>query len=248
MESQGDVAAPSSAAGLTLDRECEICHGRGEPPTDDELEQLEEIRKLDDALALKVLPQVQEAAQVAKAASNVVGCGTHELTERHGKRFGKLTAQDIVEQGRRGLRGRRALDAALIMRGRSRRTPHGHEPVQRARPASRTPRRSRRVGSRVASSRGSPRSDDDEPEPSRAASRHSRISCPAELDLLFIGSGSGEAKRIICAYCGGRTRGVRDSASAWFLSHQCDGVNEDLARRNRELIRIQGGNVFEVVA
>ena len=116
----------------------------------------------------------------------------------------------------------------------------------------RTPARVRQPRSRRVRSRGrarSPaRSDSDEPEPpSRAASRHSRISCALEVDLLFADASAGDLKRAGCAYCGSRTRGVRGGVLAWFLSHPCD-VDEALARRNRELIRRQGGTVLEAVA
>ena len=99
--------------------------------------------------------------------------------------------------------------------------------------ASGRPKSRRRAGN--SSSRGSPRSEDDEPAPPRAASRHI-ISCPLELDLLFLRAPDGAAKRVTCDYCGERKRGVRHAVLAWFLSHPCS-VNEEVAGRNREVIR-----------
>jgi hypothetical protein len=115
-----------------------------------------------------------------------------------------------------------------------------------ARSAPRTSLGGRQPRSRRVRTRNRARApDDDEPAPPRrAASRHSPISCALEVDLLFVDAAFGELKRASCAYCGDRTRGVRGTVLAWFLSHPC-AVDEGLARHNRELIRRQGGTVLE---
>ena len=98
---------------------------------------------------------------------------------------------------------------------------------------------------------GRARSPDDlEPEPPGAASRygrHSVISTPIEIDLLFVASASGDLKRAECSYCHARTRGVRGSVESWWRGHACK-VDEELVLRNRQLILRQGGVVADVAA
>jgi hypothetical protein len=67
----------------------------------------------DPAQLVKAL-QLQVADCVA--AAEVVGCPVEDVVELHGDRYGELTPKRIIAQGRRGLRGRVALDAALKAR------------------------------------------------------------------------------------------------------------------------------------
>ena len=104
---------PDVTGALTLDREQEIHDGRGDPATPEELELVERSAALMSAWFQKDREKLAEVGRKAKAVVGIVGCGTHEVVQRHGKDYGTLTVGDVLEQGDRGLRGREALDAAL---------------------------------------------------------------------------------------------------------------------------------------
>lgn len=117
-------------------------------------------------------PLFQRLQQQARRAAAIQGCDCSDVIEKYGERYRELTAADVIEQGRHGLRGRRALDAALAARVRSvatappsnvaNRAPH----AVAAHPRERSSRRAGR------SSRASPaRPDDPEPEPPGLAGR-----------------------------------------------------------------------------
>jgi hypothetical protein len=135
---------PSDVAVLTLGRVSEIYDGVGEPPTKAELAEYEKYQALQKRVMQRLLPSLQEAARLAVAAREVVGCDLSEVVEVHGSQYGPLTARDVLEQAERGLRGRRALDAALESQMRLLRT---RSPAPRTTERCRTSRapRSRRV-------------------------------------------------------------------------------------------------------
>lgn len=64
-------------------------------------------------------PLVQKLQRQARQAAAIQGCDCSDVIEKYGERYGELTAADVIEQGQHGLRGRRALDAALAARLRS---------------------------------------------------------------------------------------------------------------------------------
>ena len=117
-------------------------------------------------------PLLQKIGEQARQAAAVQGCDCSDVIEKYGERYGQLTAADVIKQGQRGLRGRRALDSALAARVRLVATMPVSNPANRAPHAvAAHPREhsSRRAGR---SSRASPaRPDDPEPEPPHLASR-----------------------------------------------------------------------------
>jgi hypothetical protein len=165
---------------LTIRRASEIHDGRGAPPTADELEQYERGQALAKKGMAKIASQIEQGALDAKAAGTVVGCGLEEVTELHGEPFGDLTAQDILEQGRHGLRGRKALDAALAARRNEERSLRVvTRPCPVARPRTLRPSRSRRPRrTRTRPSRGSPAREPDEPHDHDLARRGGFVRVP----------------------------------------------------------------------
>lgn len=107
-------------------------------------------------------PLFHRMAEEAVQVESVIGCDPADAVEKYGARYGKLTMPEMIQQGRRGLRGRRALDAALVARVRSavrgscperRRVHHGgHHP--------RAHRRTSRIRARTPG-----RGSDDPPHP-----------------------------------------------------------------------------------
>jgi hypothetical protein len=104
----------------------------------------------------------------ARELVTVVECDPADVIEQYGEQYGDLTMTDVLEQARhrRGLHGRKALDAALVVRIRATVGAAATQPQGRPEARQRERRPSgRRHNSPRARSPG--RSTDDDPEPAR---------------------------------------------------------------------------------
>lgn len=127
---------------------------------------------------IRVFAEIQEQATEVKA---ILEC---DFADVEGEGYGDLTMPEVIAQGRRGLRGLDALDAALEARARrpdaalaaqARKpgsTSASKRPVRAARPRERSSRRQASAGSR-----GSPGRSDDDPEPEHLACRRCACGC-----------------------------------------------------------------------
>jgi hypothetical protein len=157
-------------SGLTGRRFSQIRHGRGRKPTEGELQEYAKVRADLAVTGPKLARMFSTAIGEAVAAGKVVGCDLSDVVDLHGEQYGPLTAHDVLEQGRRGLRGRRALKAALFARVRQVRSSTSIAQTRRAGRAARP--RGRRVARRGARARSPGRrtnAGDGDPEPDLAA-------------------------------------------------------------------------------